>query len=105
MSAGDAYANLQNFSPRLNLEKLLEKLDRGEEPGYLNALQPGVMLLEPSLRDVVTALRATDLKGVMMSGSGSTCFGLAQNAAHAQEVASELARAHTGWWVRATHTC
>ena len=105
VSAGDAYANLQNFSSRLNVERLSEKLDRGEEPGYLNALQPGVMLLEPTLREVVAALRATDLKGVMMSGSGSTCFGLAQNAAHAQEVATELVRAHTGWWVRATHTC
>ena len=105
VSAGDAYANLQNFSSRLDPTKLLEKLGGGEEPGYLNALQPGVMLLHPSLREVVTALRGTDLKGVMMSGSGSTCFGVARDAAHARGVASELARTHAGWWVRATHTC
>ena len=105
VSAGDAYANLQNFSSRLNVERLLEKLNGGEEPGYLNALQAGVMLLEPTLRELIATLRATNLAGVMMSGSGSTCFGLARDAAHAQEVASDLARAHTGWWVRATHTC
>ena len=105
VSAGDAYANLQNFSSRLDPTKLLEKLRRGEEPGYLNALQPGVMLLHPLLREVVTAMRGTDLKGVMMSGSGSTCFGVARDAAHAREVAGELARARAGWWVRATRTC
>ncbi len=105
VSAGDAYANLQNFSSRSDVAGLVEKLGRGEEPGYINALQPGVMLLHPPLREVVTALRATTLKGVMMSGSGSTCFGLAQDAAHAQDVASGLAHAHAGWWVRATHTC
>lgn len=101
VSAKDAYENLQNFSARLRLETILERLTAGDNPGYINALQPGVMLLEPAIRDVIQALRAQNLQGVMMSGSGSTCFGLAANKTHAQNTAKQLQENHPNYWVRA----
>jgi 4-diphosphocytidyl-2-C-methyl-D-erythritol kinase len=104
ISAKEAYENLQNFSARLKLESILGKLSNNQEPGYLNALQPGVMLLYPKVREVLTALRQTGLRGVMMSGSGSTCFGLANSLQEAQKIGSSLREKHPEWWIRATVT-
>ena len=104
VSAKSAYENLQNFSPRLKLGDLLKNLQAGEEPGYLNALQPGVMLHEPYIREVITALRLEGLRGAMMSGSGSTCFGLARDEGQAQEVAAKFEEMYPNWWVKAVRT-
>lgn len=104
VSAKSAYENLQNFSPRLELETLLESLKPGEKPTYVNALQPGVMLHEPYIREVITALRLEGLRGAMMSGSGSTCFGLAKDAGHAQEGAAKFEEMYPHWWVKAVRT-
>jgi 4-diphosphocytidyl-2-C-methyl-D-erythritol kinase len=104
ISAKEAYENLQNFSARLKLESVLEKLADNQEPGYLNALQPGVMLLYPKVREVLTALRQTGLRGVMMSGSGSTCFGLASSFEAAEEIAEKLREKHLDWWIHVTTT-
>jgi 4-diphosphocytidyl-2-C-methyl-D-erythritol kinase len=104
ISAKEAYENLQNFSARLKLESILEKLSNDQEPGYLNALQSGVMLLYPKVREVLTALRQTGLRGVMMSGSGSTCFGLANSLEEAEMISSSLKEKHPEWWLRATST-
>jgi 4-diphosphocytidyl-2-C-methyl-D-erythritol kinase len=104
ISAKEAYENLQNFSARLKLESVLEKLSNNQEPGYLNALQPGVMLLYPKVREVLTALRQTGLRGVMMSGSGSTCFGLANSFEEAEKITETLRAKYSEWWIRATYT-
>lgn len=102
--AKDAYANLQGVTPPLELETLLRRLERGENPGYVNALEAGVVGLEPVVGEVLDALRAAALSGVQMSGSGSSCFGLTQNQREAQLVAATLTEAYPKWWVRATHT-
>jgi 4-diphosphocytidyl-2-C-methyl-D-erythritol kinase len=104
ISAKEAYENLQNFSARLKLESVLEKLANNQEPGYLNALQPGVMLLYPKVREVLTTLRQTPLRGVMMSGSGSTCFGLATSPEEAEQTAEKLREKNPDWWIYATTT-
>lgn len=100
--ATEAYAGLVDFTGPLPLSAILEHLTRGDEPGYLNALQPGVLLLRPVVREVIEELRATDLVGVLMSGSGPTCFGIAENRRHAGEVAATLQRRHPRWWVRSS---
>jgi 4-diphosphocytidyl-2-C-methyl-D-erythritol kinase len=104
ISAKEAYENLQNFSARLKLESILEKLSSHQEPGYLNALQPGVLLLYPKVREVLTALRQTGLRGVMMSGSGSTCFGLANSLEEAEKISSSLRKKYPDYFVTATKT-
>ncbi len=104
VSAKTAYENLQNFSPRPELDTLLESLRPDKKPTYVNALQPGVMLQEPYIREVITALRLEGLRGVMMSGSGSTCFGIARDEAHAKEVEAKFEEMYPNWWVRAVRT-
>jgi 4-diphosphocytidyl-2-C-methyl-D-erythritol kinase len=105
ISAKEAYENLQNFSARLKLESILERLANNQEPGYLNALQSGVVLRYPVLREVLNVLRKSGLRGVMMSGSGSTCFGLANSKEEAEELALQLREAHPDWNIWATQSC
>lgn len=104
VSAAEAYASLQSFTPRLRLGALLERLAAAEEPGFVNALQPGVVRAHPVVREVVRALRAEGLRGVSMSGSGSSCFALAAGAAAAEHSATRLAAAHPDWTVLAVRT-
>ncbi len=104
VSAGNAYRQLRETTPPLELEMLVEQLERGEEPDYFNALEAGVVGLEPAVGEVLTALRQTGLTGVLMSGSGSTCFGLARSQPEARLIAATLTEAYPEWWVRATGT-
>jgi len=104
VSAADAYSRLQNFTSRMDLETILERLDDGEEPSLRNALQPGVMLTHSVVRDALMALRDHDLRGVLMSGSGATCLGLAANDEEAARVAADVSEEHPDWWVAATRT-
>lgn len=103
VSAETAYANLRVVTPPLEVAVLLERLARGEAATF-NALEPGVTRLEPAVGEVLTALRQTPLTGVLMSGSGSCCFGLARTQQEARLVAATLAEAYPEWWVHATHT-
>lgn len=104
VSTKDAYAHLRMFGSPLEVQTLLSSLQEGAEPGYPNTLQAGVLPLEPTIGNVLTRLRATPLRGVVMSGSGSSCFGIARNEAEACAVAAALQTEHTAWWVRATKT-
>lgn len=101
VSAREAYGALMGFTPRLRLDGALERLAAGEEPGWPNGLQPGVLRLRPEVRGVLAALREAGLLGVLMSGSGPTCFGVARSREHARDVAAALAAARPDWWVRA----
>lgn len=103
VSAGDAYRSVKLVTPPLEPETLIPSLGT-EKPRYFNALEPGVVGLEPTVGEVLAALRETPLRGVMMSGSGSTCFGLARDGEEAKVVAAFLAGTHPEWWVCATRT-
>ncbi len=102
VSAAEAYAALQGFTPPLAVEALTSRLAAKTEPDYLNALQPGIIARYPAIGEVLYALEAAGLRGVLMSGSGPTCFGLAASEAEAEAVAARLASMHPQWWVRAT---
>lgn len=105
VSAGEAYQHLKTFSGWLEPETMIARLQAGDDPKLLNALQPGVLRLYPEIRQALQVLRKAALRGVLMSGSGSTCFGLAQSAEHAEQAAQEIARTHREWWVRAVKSC
>lgn len=104
LAAADAYRELVGYTPRLRPERALERLARGTDPGWSNGLQPGVLRRHPELRQVLGALREAGLTGVLMSGSGSTCFGVAVDAAAAARAAEALAASQPGWWTVATRT-
>jgi 4-diphosphocytidyl-2-C-methyl-D-erythritol kinase len=70
---------------------------------YGNDLEPAAIALEPTIADVLAALRALPgCRLARMSGSGATCFALFAAAAAAIDGAQALAAAHPRWWVRAT---
>lgn len=106
VSAADAYRHLrpEEWQPELPLGALLETLRAGEEPPYWNTLEKSVFRLEPGLAELKAELRAAGLLGVLMSGSGSTLFGLAGDVDQAEFIAARLLARHPGFWVRATRT-
>ncbi len=104
VGAGDAYGRLEGLTEPLEPNAILRRLENNEEPGYLNALEAGVVGLEPVIGEVLAVLRQTGLKGVLMSGSGSTCFGLVKGQREAQLVAATVQEAYPEWRVLATRT-
>lgn len=104
ISAGFAYEQLVGFSPRLKVADFSERLAAGEDPRWPNALQPGVFRRHPELRGWQTTLKQHGLRGALVSGSGPTVFGIAEEAAHAEAVAQQLRAAHPDVWVQTAHT-
>ena len=104
VSAAEAYRRVQSFTPRLQPRKLLERLNAGRDPKLVNGLQPGVVREHKQIREAIAALRAEGLRGAVMSGSGSCCLALADDAAAAEDAARRLQAAHPDWTVLATRT-
>lgn len=99
VSAAEAYGLVEEFDPTLERTELVRRLAAGEEPGYRNTLQTGVAKEFPLVGEALAALEDAGLAGVMMSGSGPTCFGLAGSAAQAAEAAQRLRTRYPEWWV------
>lgn len=71
--------------------------------GQRNDLEDAAREIAPAIGVALARLSATE--GCLlarMSGSGATCFGLYASRVEAAAAAGALARAHPGWWVRAT---
>jgi 4-diphosphocytidyl-2-C-methyl-D-erythritol kinase len=69
---------------------------------WRNDLAKPAMSLVPEIETVIEALRNTPgIACARMSGSGATCFGLANSFDEAQAAASILATQHSSWWVKA----
>ncbi|MEX2535658.1 MAG: 4-(cytidine 5'-diphospho)-2-C-methyl-D-erythritol kinase [Trueperaceae bacterium] len=99
VSAADAYRRLRRFDPPLERKALLRQLAGIEEPVFKNSLQPGVEEGYPVVVEALAALRSAGLRGVLMSGSGPTCFGLAQSDEQAEEAVDLLRRRYPHWWI------
>jgi 4-diphosphocytidyl-2-C-methyl-D-erythritol kinase len=103
ITAKEAYLGLNGrFGAPLEAEAIVQALGEQRSPPYRNDLELPVLAAYPIVQEVKNALVAAGLFGVLMSGSGSTCFGLARDAAQAQAVARALQAAHPNWWVCAT---
>ncbi len=77
-------------------------VDPADPTGWRNDLQAPALEVAPIIGDVLAALKSEPLlTAVRMSGSGATCFGLAQSTGDAEAVALRLQTRHPGWWVRA----
>jgi 4-diphosphocytidyl-2-C-methyl-D-erythritol kinase len=67
-----------------------------------NDLEAPAMRIQPVIRDVISALNATDGAWLArMSGSGATCFAIYENTAEAGRAAEKIRRSHPQWWVHA----
>jgi 4-diphosphocytidyl-2-C-methyl-D-erythritol kinase len=105
ITAKEAYVGLQGrFGKPLELEKIIQSLEQKQVPPYRNDLELPVLEAYPIVAEVKQELEQAGLFGVLMSGSGSTCFGLAQDEQQALEVATRLSRAHPDWWICPTST-
>lgn len=105
ITAKEAYAGLRGrFGPPLDLEGIVTALERREPPPYRNDLELPVLEAYPMVQTVKNALERAGLFGVLMSGSGSTCFGLARGAGHAQATAERVRLDQPAWWVTAAKT-
>ncbi len=100
ISAKEAYLGLKGrFGTPLELLGIIEGLNRGDAPFYRNDLELPVLEAYPIVQTVKDGLVKAGLFGVLMSGSGSTCFGLARSANQAARVASDLQLEQPDWWV------
>ena len=61
-------------------------------PFLFNRLQEYVLPFYPAVVQAVSDLKNTAAKAVLMSGSGSTVFALAENDEHAKQIAAQIRR-------------
>jgi 4-diphosphocytidyl-2-C-methyl-D-erythritol kinase len=102
ITAREAYLGLNGrYGTKLELEKIISALSNFETPPYRNDLEAPVLEVYPIVGTVKNALERAGLYGVLMSGSGSTCFGLAKTASRASEIADQLKLEHPNWWISA----
>ena len=67
----------------------------------MNDLQPPAVKQHPEIADALVSLRTAGVIGAMMSGSGSSVFGLVGNEAEARRISSEMnARGYKAWPVQ-----
>ena len=67
----------------------------------MNDLQPPAVKLHPEIADALVSLRTAGVVGAMMSGSGSSVFGLVSDLVTAERVSTELnARGFQAWPVQ-----
>lgn len=106
VSAADAYRDLQpeEWQPELDVLGIIQAIRAGDEPLYWNTLESPVFRLQPYLAELKIELRRAGLYGVLMSGSGSTVFGLARDAGEADFIAAKLRERHPRFWIVATRT-
>jgi 4-diphosphocytidyl-2-C-methyl-D-erythritol kinase len=102
ITAREAYLGLNGwYGTKLELEQIITALSNLEIPPYRNDLEAPVLEVYPIVGTVKTALERAGLYGVLMSGSGSTCFGLAKTTTQAQKIAAQLKLEHPNWWISA----
>ena len=67
----------------------------------MNDLQAPAVKLHPEIADALVSLRTAGVVGAMMSGSGSSVFGLVENESEARRISSEMnARGYKAWPVQ-----
>ena len=102
ITAHEAYLGLNGrYGTALDLESIIMALGHRQPPPYRNDLETPVLEAYPIVLQVKQALQNAGLYGVLMSGSGSTCFGLTTDANIAKEIAKKLQHEQPSWWVRA----
>ena len=67
----------------------------------MNDLQAPAVKQHPEIAGALVSLRTAGVLGAMMSGSGSSVFGIARDAAAAERISSEMnARGYKAWPVQ-----
>jgi len=69
-----------------------------------NDLEAPARAIAPVIEEALTALLNCGALLARMSGSGATCFGIFEDDAKAGAAANIIAKAHSGWWVKAAQS-
>lgn len=87
------------------LARLVQAGDPAALAGHLaNALEPAIEASYPAVRHWKAVLSEAGALGVLVSGSGSTTYGLARDEAHAREVAARVRQRQPDWMVLTART-
>lgn len=77
--------------------------DLSDVHGWRNDLTEPAISLVPEIADALESLGSQEnITCSRMSGSGATCFGLAENSGEAERAATNIETRHPDWWVIAT---
>ena len=85
--------------------KMVEALETGDvreiAAALMNDLQAPAVKQHPEIADALVSLRTAGVIGAMMSGSGSSVFGIVENESEARRISSEMnARGYKAWPVQ-----
>ena len=85
--------------------KMVEALETGDvrkiAAALMNDLQAPAVKQHPEIADALVSLKTAGVVGAMMSGSGSSVFGLVENEVEARRISSEMnARGYKAWAVQ-----
>ena len=85
--------------------RMVEALDSGNPEeiaaALMNDLQAPAVKQHPEIADALVSLRTAGVIGAMMSGSGSSVFGIVRDAAETERISSEMnARGYKAWPVQ-----
>lgn len=100
-----AYKNLRfpltKRRTSLRLEKMLSAARPAEEwaPLLFNRLEEAVLPHVPAVREARNALQRAGSRAALMSGSGSSVFGVVDSPAHGKRVAAGLPRGKWDVWI------
>ena len=67
---------------------------------WRNDMTKAAISVQPVIADVLKALGQTNLRSIRMSGSGATCFGLANSIAEVEIAASLIRAQYPNWWIK-----
>ena len=86
-------------------ERMCQALEAGDltaiAAALMNDLQAPAVSIHPEIRETIDALASAGAEGVLMSGSGSTVFGLVSSEAEGRQIVAALSA--RGLWARAAH--
>jgi 4-diphosphocytidyl-2-C-methyl-D-erythritol kinase len=89
-----------------NGQSFRSALDPTDPSHWRNDLTDAAISVVPEIADVLGAMRGiSEFKTVRMSGSGATCFGLADDMTTASRIAAQLQVQHPTWWVVSAALC
>lgn len=108
-STREVYANCRSraaLDDDARVCKLVQAMSNGDLCGVselmTNDLQDPAISLHPEIRVAFEALQSHGVVGALMSGSGSTVFGIVENAAQGLDISRNLGKA--GFWAQSVRT-
>ncbi len=105
VSARDAYQELYRLDRELDVAHIVNQWNSLADPDYFNTLESSVFDFEPIVKENCDLLKGlSGVYGVLMSGSGSSCFALADSEAELKFARAQIAKQHPDFWLKICHT-